>query len=70
LQKLFLILKILGYPSPHIWNLVQILELLQVLVELFKYDIVFLTREILDWDAIRVLYNEILNLVIDYYYIS
>ena len=70
MQKLFLILKILGYPSPHIWNLFRILELLQVLVELFKYGIVFLTREILDWDAIRVLYNEILNLIIDYYYIS
>jgi hypothetical protein len=70
LQKLFLILKILGYPSPHIWNLFHIFELLQVLVELFKYGIVFLTREILDWDAIRVLYNEILYLVIDYYYIS
>ena len=70
MQKLFLILKILGYPSPHIWNLDHILELLQVLVELFKHCIVFLAREILDWDAIRVLYNEILNLIIDYYYIS
>jgi hypothetical protein len=70
LQKLFLILKILGYPSPHIWNLVHILELLQVLVELFKYCIVFLTGEILDWDAIRVLDNEILYLIIDYYDVS
>ena len=67
MQKLFLILKILCYPSPHIWNLLHILELLQVLVELFKYSIIFLTGEILDWDAIRVLYNEVLYLVIDYY---
>ena len=67
MQKLFLILKILGYPSPYIWNLVHILELLQVLVQLFKHGIVFLTGEILDWDSVRVLYNEILYLVIDYY---
>ena len=67
MQKLFLILKILGYPCPDIWNLFHILKLLQVLVQLFKHGIVFLTGEILDWDSVRVLYNEILYLVIDYY---
>jgi hypothetical protein len=42
----------------------------QVLVELFKCCVIFLPGEIRNWDAVRVLYHEILYLVVDYHDIS